>query len=576
MALFRPSVTERRSGFTFSGTYNPFENPAVPLASVALDNFGAGTGNDAGQIVTQDSAAAIATFYRCMFLLSSVVAGCPIEVYRKRDHEQIDNPLFDPANDTLTYTQFELVQLIMVYRLAWGDSFVYKKRDGLDRIVDLKPLYPGLVKVDLQAERDPDTGKMVAHKVFKVKRTKPDGGIDETAQPQIFTDWEIMHIPGLGYDGLQGLPVTKLMSQTLGTAMAADKLAARFYSSGTQLGGIIKVKAPLTSQTQAEGIKSRWMQKNAGVGHAGEVAILDAETDWQSITIPPEQLQFLESRRWQTTEIARWFGVPPHLVGDVERSTSWGTGIEQQNLGLHAYTLSGHTTPIEQRLTREVVATRGQFSKFNLDSLMRGSTTERYQALLTATGGPWMTRNQARISENMKPLEGKEYDELLPPQGIGPAQQQNDNRPAGALQGPKQSGTSSKRAARMTERRDAAEDVFEQEAEDYPPSAMAWIHEARWKGPVDVPADHIDPDMSRMDKADPKHVSDFVTNIKKGKKLKPVILIKVPGKDKLQLIDGHHRYLADVEMKHSVRAFIGTVPHDKGPWDKMHSQQFDR
>lgn len=362
--------------------------------------------------VTQDTAAGVATYYRCLFLLSSVVGACPIEVFRKRDHEQQDNPLFDPANDEMTYTQFELWQLVMIYRLAWGNSFVFKKRDGFGRIIDLKPLHPDLMKVDL----DRETGR----KVFLLKKLNPDGSVDEMAKPQVFTDWEIMHIPGMGYDGLQGLPVTKLMTQTLGTAMAAEKLAARFYSAGSQLGGIIKVKTPLRSQAQAEGIKQRWMQKNAGVAHAGDVAVLDAETDFQSITIPPEALQFLESRRWQTTEVARWFGVPPHLVGDVEKSTSWGTGIEQQNIGLNTYTLKGHIVPIEQRATREIVSTRGHLARFNLDELMRGSTVERYQALSVSVGGPWMSRNEARISENKKPIGNPEYDELLPPPGIGP------------------------------------------------------------------------------------------------------------------------------------------------------------
>jgi HK97 family phage portal protein len=154
---------------------------------------------------------------------------------------------------------------------------------------------------------------------------------------------------------------------------------------------------------------------------AGDVAVLDAETDFQSVTIPPDQLQFLESRRWSTTEIARWFGVPPHLVGDVEKSTSWGTGIEVQNVGLTTYTLRGHTDPIEQRFTREVVTTRGHKGRFNLDTLMRGSTVERYAALAQSVGGPWMTRNEARRSEDLEPLTtDAEYDELLPPQGIGP------------------------------------------------------------------------------------------------------------------------------------------------------------
>jgi HK97 family phage portal protein len=409
--LFLPAET--RAVASGSPAYNPFENPSLPLAAVGLDNVFGRSNNDAGMSVTADSAAGVGTFYRCLFLLSSVVASCPVEVYRKKDQEQIDNPLFDEENDALTYTPFEYMQLVMVYRLVWGNSYVFKKRDAYDRIIDLKPIYPELVEV----KPGPD-----GHKIFLVKRLKPDGTIDQNEKPYVYTDFEIMHIPGLSYDGLQGMSIVTLMAQTLGTAMAADKLAAKFYSSGSQLGGIIKVKAPLRSQAQAEGIKARWMTKNAGVAHAGDVAVLDAETDFQSVTIPPDQLQFLESRRWQTTEIARWFGVPPHLVGDVEKSTSWGTGIEVQNVGLTTYTLRGHTDPIEQRHTREVVQTRGHRARFNLDDLMRGSTAERYTALASAVGGPWMTRNEARKGEKRMPLGDPEYDELLPPQGIGPVE----------------------------------------------------------------------------------------------------------------------------------------------------------
>jgi HK97 family phage portal protein len=423
LTLLRPAE-QRGAVSTGSPTYNPFENPAIPLAAVGLDTVFGDQISDAGATVTADTAIGVATFYRCLFLLSSVVGSCPIEVFRSKTHELVPNDLFDEANDDLTYTPFELKQLIMVYRLVWGNSYVFKKRNGVDKIVDLKPLYPELVDV----RPGPD-----GHKIFLVKRLRTDGSIDESSPPQVFTDWEIMHIPNLGYNGLTGLSIVSLMKQTLGTAIAADQLAAKFYSQGSQLGGIIKVKAPLRNQAQAEGIKSRWMQNNAGVGQAGKVAVLDAETDFQSVTIPPDQLQFLESRKWQTTEIARWCGVPPHLVGDVEKSTSWGSGIETQNIGLTTYTLSGHFTPIEQRFTREVVQTRGQVAKFNLDSMMRGTTTERYAALFQATGGPWMSRNEARISENKMPLDGAEYDELLPPQGIGtppgqePAPQQSDS-----------------------------------------------------------------------------------------------------------------------------------------------------
>ena len=417
MTLFRPTET-RGAVASGSPTYNPFENPSTPLASVGLDNVFGRVNNDAGQSVTIDTATCLPTVYRCINLLSTVIAGCPVEVFRGAEKEKIKNPLLDVYNPDMTYTQFELWELVVAYLCTFGNAYVLKVRDGLGRIVDLKPIYPGVVEVKLD--------RPGGHKLFLVKRLKEDGTIDPSKLPQVFTDYEIMHIAGFGLDGLIGLSPIQLAAQSIGTALAADKLAAKFYSSGSQLGGILKVKAPLRNQAQAEGIKSRWMSKNAGVAHAGDVAILDAETDFQTVTIPPDQLQFLESRRWQTNEIARMFGVPPHLVGDVEKSTSWGTGIEVQNVGLITYTASSYTKRIEQRITREIVATRGQVAEFDLTDLMRGSTSERYQALLASVGGPWMTRNEARVSENKPRIENTEYDELLPPQGIGPMQDDGD------------------------------------------------------------------------------------------------------------------------------------------------------
>jgi HK97 family phage portal protein len=121
----------------------------------------------------------------------------------------------------------------------------------------------------------------------------------------------------------------------------------------------------------------------------------------------------LESRRWQTVEIARWFGIPPHLLGDVEKSTSWGTGIEQQNIGFVAYTLRPWLNRIEQRVTREVVEPATQYAEFLIDGLLRGDTAERYAAYSTGIQWGFITRNEARVKENLVPLDG--LDEPLTP-----------------------------------------------------------------------------------------------------------------------------------------------------------------
>jgi HK97 family phage portal protein len=133
---------------------------------------------------------------------------------------------------------------------------------------------------------------------------------------------------------------------------------------------------------------------------------MDADADFQPLTIAPEALQMLETRRWGVNELARLFGVPPHLVGDVERSTSWGSGLESQNVGFVTYTVASYTNRIQQRVTREVLTTRGQTAAFSLGHLLRGTTVERFTAYAAGIGAGWLTRNEARGYEDLEPLPG--------------------------------------------------------------------------------------------------------------------------------------------------------------------------
>lgn len=408
MTLFA-ARRERRGGQLGGGTYNPFENPSTPLSSVALDvPFGRSYGDGgSGEMVSVQDAMAFPIFYRCVALLSGLAASCELEVFRM-PAKKIDTTItcLDPFNPDLTYTTFELWELILVHLLVWGNAYVLKVRDGGDRIIDLKPVNPGLVAPQIEQDKtSPDYGQ----KIFKVKQPNGNGG----TRVVVMTTYELMHIPGLGYDGMQGIGVVDYARRTLGTTQAADKLASRFYSRGTQLTGVLNVKAPLANQEQADAIKRRWMAKNAGLGHSAEIAILDAETTFTPITIPPDQLQFLGSRQFQRGEISTWFGVPPFLVGDTEKTTSWGSGIEQTNTAFVAYTLHSWLKRSEQRVTREIIAARGKKALFNLDHLLRGDTQERYQAYGMAIQWGWMTRNEVRLKENMQILPG--LDQPLQP-----------------------------------------------------------------------------------------------------------------------------------------------------------------
>lgn len=419
MSMFNArGALEQRAAF---GT-NPFENPSVSLSSAGLDSiFDMMTTTDAGESVTPDNAMVLPTVYRCVGLLATVIAGCPIRTFRDPGKVEQFPSILDRSNNGMVYTQYELWELVVVHLALWGNAFVRKIRNPVtDQIVDLQPIYPGRVRVRrVTPQEAARTGIDAGTKIFEVSRLSDDGLEFSNTSPLIYTDFEIMHIPGMGYDGVQGLSPIMFAARTLGTAMAGDKLAARFYSKGSILSGIIKVKAPLASQEQADAIRAKWIQKMGGTGHAAEVGVLDAATDFQQLTIAPDALQFLESRRWQTNEIARMFGIPPHLVGDVERSTSWGAGIESQNVGFVSYTVAGWTNRMEQRVSREVIGIRKQYSEFDLDRLMRGSMSERFAAYTQGIAAGWMTRNEARIKENMVPLPGLDEPVLALNMGAG-------------------------------------------------------------------------------------------------------------------------------------------------------------
>ncbi len=417
MSLLRGPAGRR--DFYGDPTYNPFESPAVPLESLALDGMvGGGYGGDSGEIVDPLKGFAIPTAFRCIAIIATVVASLPIEEINESTQDAV---VWDAIRNLRSYTAYEIKELIGAHLAGWGNSYCRKVYQGR-KLVDLLPIYPGDVKVirkggvkTFRIRKRDENGKLM---------TAPDSSGGSLALYDDIPDsvgGPIFHVPGFGFDGLQGVCPILLAGQTIGTTLAADRLAAKFYSKGQQLGGIIKVKVPLTKKGQADAIKQSWRATHQGLSNAGDVAVLDSESDFQAITIAPEALQFLQSRQWQATEVARMWGVPPHLIGELVKSTSWGAGIEQQNIGFVSYTIRGYTDRIEQRTTRDFAAP-GTIHEFDLDRMLRGSMMERFQAYGQAIGWGWMLRSEARKNERMKALASKfGLDEPLMPSAMNGA-----------------------------------------------------------------------------------------------------------------------------------------------------------
>lgn len=368
----------------------------MPLASLALDGIlGGAPNNDSGEKVDPLKGWILPTVYRCVSILSTVVASCRLEVI---DTEGTATPWSD-LQGLQSYTAFELIEIMVAHLAGWGNFYARKIMNGPYKLIDLQPIYPGNVQVYRQR------GK----KMFRIRKTEEPNPANPVPNPNMSAEWDttdesqIFHVPFLGYDGLQGMSPIVLAAQTFGTAMAADRLAARFYSRGQQLGGILKVKVPLAKQEQADAMKSQWRASHGGVRNSGDVAILDSETDFMPITIAPEALQFLQSRQWQAQELARIFGVPLTMLSF--DSTGYGDAIETQQIGFVTYTVRSYTDRIEQRVGRDLLP-RGKNAEFDLDRLMRGSMLERYQAYNTGIAGGWLLRSEARSNENMTEVKG--------------------------------------------------------------------------------------------------------------------------------------------------------------------------
>lgn len=397
---------EQRS-YQGQSTYNPFERPSMPLASLALDGIlGSGAGG-AGEAVDPLAGIAVPTAFRCIAIISTVVASCTVEVISKTG----DADRWDVLDNLVSYTAFEIQEILAAHLAGWGNFCARKVKSAAGTLIDLQPIDPA----DIEIKR------IKGKKIFRIKKRDADGKpVMSASQPNMglyedLTESEVFHIPGFGFDGLKGVSPILMAGQMFGTAIAADKLAGRFYSNGQQLSGVIKVKAPLANQSQADAIKHQWNSNHAGIGNAGGVAVLDSETDFMPITISPDALQFLQSRQWQASEVAKMFGIPAFMISE---QTTWGTGIEQQWQGFVTMTLRSYTDRTEQRFTREFLP-RGKYAEFDLDRLMRGSMMERYQAYGQAIGWGWMARNEARVKERMKKLPG--LDEPLEPQSMNGA-----------------------------------------------------------------------------------------------------------------------------------------------------------
>lgn len=373
------------------------EDPTYPLTSQALVDLFVGPSTESGVNVTERNALGVPAVYRAIALLSGTVASLPWHAYRDRDDDSRERLRPQPkiaAKPHPDLTRFEWMELALVHNLSWGNTYFRKLRDGSGLVRELWPIEPSRVK----------TGRASSGEKFYAVDTTSLGTVatplDERA---VFSDEEILHVPGLGYDGVVGLSPIGLARQGIGLAMAAEQFGAKLFGSGNLISGILTTDQKI-SQEAADTLKARWKAQHSGLAGAHEIGVLGQGTKFQPISLPPEDAQFIESRRFQVSEIARLFGVPPHMLMDTEKSTSWGTGIEQQSLGFVVFTLRPWLSRFEQRLS--TLLADESYIKFGVEGLLRGDSAARSAFYTSMWNIGAYSTNDIRRLEDAPPVEG--------------------------------------------------------------------------------------------------------------------------------------------------------------------------
>ena len=388
----------------FTGIFRSRDKPQNRTAGSSYTFFLGGSSS--GKAVTERSAMQMTAVYSCVRILAEAVAGLPLHLYRYNDtggkEKAIDHPLYRLLHDEPNpeMSSFVFRETLMTHLLLWGNAYSQIIRNGKGEVVALYPLMPNRMSVD----RD-DKGRLY----YKYTTSAEDAPTLEGSSA-ILAPSDVLHIPGLGFDGLVGYSPIAMAKNSIGMAIACEEYGAKFFANGATPGGILEHPGTVKDPKR---VRDSWNSAFGGSGNANKVAVLEEGMKYTPISISPEQAQFLETRKFQINEIARIFRVPPHMVGDLEKSSF--SNIEQQSLEFVKYTLDPWVARWEQSIQRSLLTPEEKkkyFVKFNLEGLLRGDYATRMTGYATARQNGWMSANDIRELENLDRIPAEDGGDL--------------------------------------------------------------------------------------------------------------------------------------------------------------------
>lgn len=353
--------------------------------------------------VSESQAMRVGAVYACVGLIGGAIAAMPFHLYERtgEGRRRLDDDMWWLFNESVhpAWPAASAWQYAAQSILLKGDGFweIQRASKISPRIIGFEPHHPDQVEV-----KRVDGRNMY---VFTVLRQ--DGTIERRMRDQD----DVLHFPGIGFNGRRSMtPIYAALGVTAGLAMAADDHTAAFWRGGARPDHAIVVPpGTKLNEEQRDTIKETWGKQREHYNDTGLPPVLFGGMEVKPLTVNAVDAQLLETRQQSVEDIARIMGVPPHMIGKTDASTSWGSGIEQMSIGFIRYTVARHLTVISQEINRKVwPRSRTRYGEFNLDALLEGDSKTQAEYLAKALGGPgaqgWMTVNQVRRMKNMEPI----------------------------------------------------------------------------------------------------------------------------------------------------------------------------
>lgn len=353
-----------------------------------------------GKRVNGENALRMVAVWACVSLIADGVSALPVDVYTKVNGQrrEVPNPPTWTKNPNPFTTAQEFWHRVIVSMTMDGNAFIYTDRNARGEVAALYCLAPGSVEI---------MDRPFGDNLYRVNGAE-----------KLHNRSEILHIPAFTMPGRsRGLSPIDVAAEAVSLGLTAEEFGARFFSQGTTMAGVI-THPGVPKTDEAKLLREMFRKTHSGINNSHAVGVLTGGATWTNISVTPEQAQFLETRRFQKGEIALLYRVPGYIVDPTVTST-WGSGIEEQNTWFVQTTLMPWIVRIEQAVSRSLLP-GNQFIKFNLDARLRAKTAERYATHVIAINNGIMSIDEVRALEDLPPLPKGAGKEHVRPLNVGP------------------------------------------------------------------------------------------------------------------------------------------------------------